>query len=186
VHVPVPEHPSPNQPRNLEPGSDVAVSVTVVPSAKATEHVEPQLSPLGLLVTVPVPVPIPLGTTVSTWVGSCEGGGVVKKAVTAMSAFAVTVHVGEGVFPGGGRHEKAPPQRTKVPPLAVSVTAVPGAKGAEHVLLQLIPAGLLVTVPAPCTCTLRVTGGGGGVGCVQYSWKLSAVPSTFVATMAAQ
>ena len=34
VHVPVPEQPSPSQPRNIDPGSGVALSVTEVPFVK--------------------------------------------------------------------------------------------------------------------------------------------------------
>ena len=39
---------------------------------------------------------------------------------------------------------------------AVRVTFVAGAKLAAHVLGQLIPAGLLVTVPEPTTVTVRL------------------------------
>ena len=56
VHVPVPVH-APVQPANVEPEPAAAVSVTCVPLAKLALHVEPQLMPAGLLVTVPVPVP---------------------------------------------------------------------------------------------------------------------------------
>jgi len=57
VHVPVPEHPPPDQPAKLEPAADDAVNVTCVPEAKLDEQVEPQLIPPGLEVTVPVPLP---------------------------------------------------------------------------------------------------------------------------------
>jgi hypothetical protein len=61
---------------------------------------------------------------------------------------------------------QAPAQLTKVPPLAgvsVNVTAVPVAKVAVHVfavelaLEQLIPAGLLVTVPVPAPAVATVS-----------------------------
>ena len=48
--------------------------------------------------------------------------------------------------------EQAPPHPPKtylLPGVSVSVTCVPLAKAAVHVLGQLIPAGLLVIVPAP-------------------------------------
>ena len=51
------------------------------------------------------------------------------------------------------------------PAVAVSVTEVPDVKLAAHVVGQLIPAGLLVTVPVPVIVTVRLKflGGGGGV-----------------------
>lgn len=77
-----------------------------------------------------------------------------KVAVTEVAAFRVTLQVVVPVH--------APAQLTKVPPLegvSVSVTAVPCAKVAVHVFVvelpdeleleQLIPAGVLVTVPVP-------------------------------------
>src|SRR5215213_8578159 len=56
VHAPVPVH-APAQPANSNPAEAAGVSVTIVPLAKPAEQVEPQLMPVGLLVTVPVPVP---------------------------------------------------------------------------------------------------------------------------------
>ena len=46
----------------------------------------------------------------------------------------------------------------------MSVTAVPEVKLAVHVVGQLIPAGLLVTMPVPVTAIVswEVFGGGGG------------------------
>jgi hypothetical protein len=61
VQVPVPEQPPPLQLVKLEPVAAVAVRVTEV--LKLAEQVEPQLMPLGLLVTVPLP--LPAGVTVS-------------------------------------------------------------------------------------------------------------------------
>jgi hypothetical protein len=61
THVPVPEHPPPVQPANVEPSDAVAVNVTAVPLAKFAEHVVVgQLMPAGALVTAPLPVPISL------------------------------------------------------------------------------------------------------------------------------
>jgi hypothetical protein len=58
VHVPVPVHPEPLQPVNVEPAVGEAVNVTEVFWSKLKEQVAPQLIPAGLLVIVPVPVPV--------------------------------------------------------------------------------------------------------------------------------
>ena len=57
VQVPVPEHPPPDQPVNVEPPAGVAVRVTDVPLLYGSEQSAPQFMPAGLLVTVPVPEP---------------------------------------------------------------------------------------------------------------------------------
>ncbi len=49
------------------------------------------------------------------------------------------------------------------PALALSVTEVPEAKLALQVPGQLIPAGVLVTVPVPVTVMVKCTCAGGGV-----------------------
>ena len=58
-----------------------------------------------------------------------------------------------------------PPRLKPEPAVAVNVTDVPAAKLAVHVEGQLIPAGLLITVPLPVTvtvnCVCRIAGGGG-------------------------
>src|SRR2546425_12088513 len=74
-------------------------------------------------------------------------GGVmsVNVAVTVVAALRVTVQV-------PGPEQPPPVQPRKVEPAAgaaVSVTAVPLAKLAAQVAPQVMPAGLLVTVPAP-------------------------------------
>ena len=59
----------------------------------------------------------------------------------------------------------APDQPTKcelVPAAAVSVTWVPDLKLALHVFPQLMPAGLLVTVPVPVPARATVSSGKGG------------------------
>jgi hypothetical protein len=57
TQVPVPVHPAPLQPANVEPSAGLAVSVTCAPLAKFTEQVVGQFMPVGALVTVPEPVP---------------------------------------------------------------------------------------------------------------------------------
>ena len=73
----------PLQPAKVDPAAAAAVSVTEVPSLNCAEQVEPQLTPLGELVTVPEPVP-DLETVSVRWG--------VKVAVTALSAPIATVH----------------------------------------------------------------------------------------------
>ena len=55
VHDPVPVQ-SPLQPVNTKPVAATAVNVTVVSSGKSAEQLAPQLTPAGLLVTVPLPL----------------------------------------------------------------------------------------------------------------------------------
>jgi hypothetical protein len=104
-------------------------------------HVDPQLIPAGLLLTPPAPVPARLTETVL--------GFAVNVAVTATAVFPATV---QGPVP-----VHAPLQPVKVDPLAavaVRVTDSPAAKVAVHVVPQLMPAGLLDTLPAPVPARL--------------------------------
>src|SRR5436309_2706383 len=144
THDPVPVHPPPLQPLKVEPAAGVAVTVTAVPLGKLAEHVAPQVIPAGELVTVPLPVPALL--TVSATVGRA------KVAVTVVAALRVTVQAPVPEHP-------PPLQPVKVEPaagVAVNVTAVPLVKLAEHVAPQVIPAGLLVTVPEPVPAGVTV------------------------------
>ena len=113
VQVPVPEQPPPDQPAKLDPVAGEAVKVTLVPWSKLAEHVEPQLIPVGLEVTVPLPLPD--FDTLKVYVGT--GSNV---AVTASAWFMVTVHEPLPL--------QAPDQPAKlepVPAAAVNVTCVP-------------------------------------------------------------
>ncbi len=56
VHLPVPEH-APDHPAKADPEAGEAVSVTLVFWSNVALHVEPQLIPVGELITVPTPVP---------------------------------------------------------------------------------------------------------------------------------
>jgi len=147
TQVPVPVQPAPVQPANVEPSAATAVSVTLVPLAKFAEQVVGQIIPVGVLITVPAPVPASLTVSAKLFVV------LLNVAVTAVAAVTVTTQVPVPEHP-------PPVQPANVEPSAadaVSVTAVPLAKLAEHVVGQLIPAGALVTVPVPVPASLTVT-----------------------------
>jgi hypothetical protein len=130
---------APLQPLNFQPLAAVAVRVTWVPGAKLALQVDGQLMPEGELVTVPLPVT--LTVNVDSWV---------KVAVTARAVLIVTVQPPVPL--------QAPLQPLKTQPLvavAVKVTFVPLENPALHVDGQLMPAGLLVTVPLPVKLTVR-------------------------------
>jgi hypothetical protein len=82
-------------------------------------------------------------------------GVALKVAVTDLAALMVTAQV-------LSVPEQAPPQPLKTVPnggtLAVSVTGVPLIKESEQVVGQLIPAGLLVTMPLPSPLTVTDSG----------------------------
>jgi len=121
----------------------LAVRVTLVPDGKKASHaIAGQSIPAGVLVTLPLPawlVPTP----------TLSPGRVSNLAIACRSAVMVTVQV---PVP-----EQEPPHPTKVEGgtpaesgVAVSVTAVPAAKLAEHAEFgQSRPAGLLMTDPFP-------------------------------------
>src|SRR5580700_10451766 len=97
-------------------------------------HTDGQLIAPGELVTVPLPATLTLSVY---WV--CA-----NVAVTLCAALIVTTQLPTPL--------QAPPQPLKVQPLAgvaVKVTGVPAANPAAHVDGQLMPAGLLATVPLP-------------------------------------
>jgi hypothetical protein len=109
-----------------------------VPVVKDALHVVPQLMPLGALVTVPVPVPE------SVTVSVLDVIEVLNVALTVLLALNVTVHAPIPLH--------APDQPTKAEPAAavgVRVTTVPVLKTALQVDPQLMPLGLLATVPLP-------------------------------------
>jgi len=128
-----PEQAPPHPTKNVLPG--VSLRVTFVFWGNTAEHVVGQLIPAGLLVTV-VPVPPPVMATVMP-------SPAINDAVTLVVVVIVRVQV----VP-----EHAPPQPPKMklaPGFAVNVTFAFLAKLAVHVVGQLIPAGVLVTVPEP-------------------------------------
>lgn len=130
---------APPQPAKLEPLPGVAVRVTVAPLLKLAVQLAPQLIPAGELVTVPLPVPA-LVTLRAKLVPE-----VLKVAVTDLAALMVRVQLPVPVQP-------PPLQPAKLEPLsavAVRVTVAFWVKLAVQVDPQLIPAGLLKTVPDP-------------------------------------
>jgi hypothetical protein len=143
----LPLQPPPVHPAKVEFVPAVAVSVTSVPLAKLVLQVGAQLIPEGLLATVPVPVPARISvSTGALWV-------VLKLAVTCWLALSVNVQV--GLLP-----LQPPVHPTKdefAPAVAVSVTSVPLAKLALQVGAQLIPEGVLATVPVPAPTRLTVS-----------------------------
>src|SRR3989454_9468469 len=142
-HGAVPLHPPPLQPTNTEPPSGAAVTVTTVPAAKLAEQIAPQVTPAGVLVTVPAPAPAV--ATVRTTADA-------KVAVTVVAAETVTTH---GAVP---LHPPPLHPTNSEPPsgAAVSVTTVPLKKLAEQLEPQLMPSGVLVTVPVPALETVSV------------------------------
>jgi phage tail protein X len=137
LQVPVPVQ-APLQSAKVDPAAAAAVKVTTVPLLKFALQVLGQVIPLGLLVTLPDPVPA--NVTESAKVVA----EVLNVAVTDLAALIVTLQVPVPL--------QAPLQPAKVDPAAaaaVKVTTVPLLKFALQVLGQVIPLGLLVTLPLP-------------------------------------
>jgi hypothetical protein len=142
--LPVPVQ-APLQPAKVEPVPAAAVRVTTVPLLKFALQVLGQLMPVGLLLTVPVPVPASL--TVSANFVTVT----LKVAVTALAALMVTEQVPVPV--------QAPLHPAKVEPVpaaAVRVTAVPLLKFALQEVGQVMPLGVLVTLPVPVPASVTV------------------------------
>jgi len=145
-HPPVPLHPPPLQPANVEPSAAVAVNPTTCPLAKLAEHIGWHAIPAGALVTVPVPLPASVTVNVKFVVL------LLNMAVTVVAAVNVTEHPAVPLHP-------APVQPANVEPaaaVAVSATTCPLAKFATQVGWQAIPAGVLVTVPVPVPVSVTV------------------------------
>src|SRR5207245_6842887 len=96
---------------------------------------------------VTVRAPVPALVRVSAKVGA-------NVAVTVVAAESVIVHAPVPEQPPPVHPVKAEP----LAGLAVRVTTVPLAKLAVHVAPQVIPAGLLVTVPAPVPALATLSG----------------------------
>lgn len=117
-------------------------------------QVEPQLIPAGVLLTVPLP-----------WTVTLKVGEVEKFAVTEVLLLSASVHA---LVPLQAPLQ--PPKLEFADGVAVKVTCVPDEKLAVQVEPQLIPAGVLVTVPEPfplgCTVSWTEPGFSGAVWAV--------------------
>ncbi len=137
--MPDPGQPLALHPAKVEPFVGEAVNVTVVPTAKSAVQLALQFEiPPGELLTVPLPVP--MFVTVS----EAMLGGAVKLADTVCAAFMTMTQEPVPVQPPDQPENVEPPVA-----LALRVTELPVAKSAVHVLPQLMPAGVLVTMPLP-------------------------------------
>jgi len=135
---PLPLH-APVHPAKDEFAPAASVSVTLVPLAKLALHVGAQLTPEGMLEIVPTPVPARLRvSTAAFWTA-------LKFAVTCWLALSINVQVGFVPL----QPPAHPAKDEFAPAVSVSVTWVPLAKAALHVVPQLMPAGLLLIIPPP-------------------------------------
>jgi hypothetical protein len=127
-----------------------ANNVMAVPDGNVALQVEPQAIPAGVLETLPDELPFRTRVTVSVKVPDGGGGGGGDDA--ALNT-AVTVTLDEMATLQVPVPEQPPPlQPANTEPeagVAVNVTVVPLENDREQVVPQLIPLGLLVTVPEP-------------------------------------
>lgn len=138
---------APDHPANLEPDLGASVSLTDVPEVNFALQVVPQLMPEGLLVTVPVPAP-----ALSTVSGMGEAVRL-KVAVTDFADLRETVQVAALPL-------QAPDHPANLDPdfeVSVSLTDVPELNFAPQVDPQLMPDGLLVTLPCPVPAFFSVS-----------------------------
>ena len=153
THVPVPVHPLPDHPRNVEPTAGAAVSVTVVPEAYASVQSVPHVIPAGADVTLPVPTPA--SAAVSVYVTRSNRAVAATALVPAGTLQVVDVPVHAPDQPANWEFAAG---------AAVSVIGAVAVSDALHALPQLMPAGEDVTVPVPVpvldTVTARTLGSG--------------------------
>ncbi len=115
TQVPVPAQGAPFHPVKTFPDVGVAVNVTVVSGVNGAEQVDPQLMPVGELVTEPEP-------DVATVNVYCGGGAGPKVAVTDWLEFRVKLQLPLPLH--------APPQPLRIDPdagVAARFTTVPEA-----------------------------------------------------------
>jgi hypothetical protein len=151
THEPVPAQPPPLQPAKAEPAAGLAVRDTLLPVGKAAAQLAPQAIPAGALVTVPAPAPVLLTVRVT--------GSGANVAVTLVAALNATTHAPVPEQPPPLHPEKAEPAAAA----AVRVTLLPPGKVEEQVVPQLMPAGVLVTLPLPVPERLTLSETGCGV-----------------------
>src|SRR4051812_39164646 len=143
---------------DVAPLTLAGVGVTVSPcGAPVTARSTAPVKPLArVTVTVAEPAVPPAATDTVVGARASEklpAGAAANVAVTLCAALSVTAHVGV-VF------VQAPLQPVNVLPFvgaAVSVTAVPLGKLLAHVVGQVMPAGLEVTVPVPVPAVVTVS-----------------------------
>ena len=136
VTVPLAQSASPVQPAKVDVASGVAVSVTDVPTEYGSLQSPGHVIPAGLEVTVPDPVP-------AIVTASVFGGMRSNVAVQLRAALIVTLPSVQSA---------SPLHPAKVEPDAgagISVTVVPSSYISVQSPPQLIPVGLVVTVPEP-------------------------------------
>lgn len=147
----VPSHVDPPHPVKVDPAAGVAVKVTCVPLAKFAEHVLGHVIPAGALVTAPAPVPASV-TVRATPVPP------LKVAVTVTSEVAIgIVHEGGLVCGlGGTQFGLKPPKVDPAAAVAVNVTLVLSGNAERQLDGQLMPLGVLVTVPLPVPASVTI------------------------------
>ncbi len=133
---------APLNPEKLYPAAGVVDNVTLVPSLKFDAQVVGQSIPAGLLVTVPLPT-----TETVNWAGPMAA----NVAETALLLESSSLHAEPLHAP------LKPPKLKPDPAVAVNVADAPEAKLWVQTEGQLIPAGLLTTVPLPVTETVNCT-----------------------------
>lgn len=137
VQVLFPAQAEPDQPAKTEPDAEVAESVTEVPELNVAVQVDPQLMPVGVLLTTPLPAPAELMDN-----ANCGGGAGTKLATTFWLELRVTLQPPLPV--------QLPLHPAKIYPLAGLTTraiGVPETKELVQTIPQLIPSGLLLIEP---------------------------------------
>ena len=126
------------------PAEGEANTVMLVPAGKLAEHVDPQLIPAGVLVTVPFPEPLnDLVTETTKLLPPPPEALKVAVTVVLLVRWIVAVPVPEVPPP------LQPANTEPAAGVAVRVTLVPEENDFEQVEPQLMPDGALVTVPEP-------------------------------------
>jgi len=128
----------PLHPVKVDPESGSAVRVSAVPWFRTCEQLPAQEIPVGL-VTAPLPVPA------FVMVRRTEPESGSNVAVTVFVLVRATVHCA----PLTASHPLQPAKVEVAPGAAVKTTCAPPSNRAEQVEPQVIPPGVLVTVPDP-------------------------------------
>lgn len=145
---------APLHPANVEPFVTACVNTTCVPAAKLT--MQPLAEPLTQLMPFPITVPVPVPAVATA--SRLPPVPLLNVTETVASDVPIgTEQVGGFVCGVGGvQFAEKPPNVELVSGVAVSVTEVFSVKGATQTAPQLIPVGVLVTVPAPVPAFVTV------------------------------